>query len=120
MWQPTKFCKYRVRVLWIHMAVQHQREQDPNVSCIELPLPAAISHRCSGGSAATCCTRLNGSQSRESAPRAHKSAAWLAWAAHFFSRSSTSLTRKLLPIAFQHRQQQGHGRQRSGEHHLVS
>lgn len=47
----------------------------------------------------------------------HKSAAW---ADHFFSSSSTSLTRKLLPMAFQHMQQQGHGKQRSGEHHLVS
>ena len=50
----------------------------------------------------------------------HKSAAWADWAAHFFSSSSTSLTRKLLPMAFQHMQQQGHGKQRSGEHHLVS
>ena len=44
----------------------------------------------------------------------------VAWADHFFSSSSTSLTRKLLPMAFQHMQQQGHGKQRSGEHHLVS
>jgi len=121
--QPTRFCIAHVCSRYIHtyaIAVQHQSKiikLPPSRSLARSPTAAQAAAR---PSAAHGSRRVTVRECTVSAPRAHKSAAWVAWAAHFFSRSSTSLARKLLPTAFQHRQQQGHGRQRSGEHHLVS